>query len=157
PDSSISSRQLRDFAARILPNYMIPQAILILQRMPLTASGKIDRKALPAHEDVLSDRTQAYVAPGNPIEKTVADIWIELLRLEKVGVHDDFFESGGHSLLATRLISQFRRAFGVEISLRSVFEAPTIAAMSELIQNVRWASGSLEAELPPAEREEVIL
>ena len=156
-ESSISSRQLRDFLGKVLPNYMIPQMVLVLESLPMTASGKIDRKALPVPEDVTSHRTQAYVAPVSPIEKTLAEIWIQLLRIEKVGVHDDFFESGGHSLLATRLASQIRRAFGVEIALRSMFESPTIAEMSELIQNIIWAAGASEPDLPPGQREEMLL
>jgi acyl carrier protein len=125
--------------------------------MPLMASGKIDRKALPLPEDVLSHTTQAYVAPVSPIEKTLAEIWIQLLKIEKVGLRDDFFESGGHSLLATRVASQIRRAFGVEIPLRPIFESPAIAEMSELIQNIIWAAGAGEPDLPPGQREEMLL
>jgi acyl carrier protein len=156
-NSSISPRQLRDFAMQTFPSYMVPQAILILQRMPLTPSGKIDRKALLAHEDLLSGRTQAYVAPGNPVQQTMAELWSELLNVEKVGIHDDFFEAGGHSLLATRLVSHIRRAFDVEIPLRSLFESPTISQISELVQSIKWASGRIESDLPPGEREEICL
>ena len=95
----------------------------------IDSQRQINRKALPVPDDLLSHRTQTYVAPGNSMEKTAADMWIKPLKLEKVGIHDDFFESGEHCLLATRLVSHIRRAFGLEISLRSVFEAPTIAAM----------------------------
>ena len=157
PDTSISSRQLRDFATTILPSYMVPQAILILEKMPLTSSGKINRKALPVPEDALGHGAHTYVAPGTSLDRTLAEIWIELLKLEKVGIYDDFFESGGHSLLATRLVSQIRRAFNVEIPLRAVFESPTIAAMSELIENIKWAASGSEADVPHGEREEMVL
>ena len=121
---------LRDFLKQKLPDYMVPAAFVTLDKLPLTPNGKLDRKALPAP----SERTAAvYVAPRTPLEERLAQIWIELLKLEKAGVHDDFFDSGGHSLLATRLVSRIRRAFDVEVPLRAVFEGPTIAALSRLV------------------------
>ena len=121
---------LRDFLKQKLPDYMIPAAFVTLDKLPLTPNGKLDRKALPAP----TQRAAAlYVAPRNPLEERLAEIWIELLKLENPGVYDDFFESGGHSLLATRLVSRIRRAFDVEVPLRAVFEGPTIAALSRLV------------------------
>ena len=135
-ERSLSSRELREFAAQWLPTYMVPQAILMLEKMPLTASGKIDRKALPLPEDLPGTAPQSYVAPGTPTQATLAEIWSELLKRDKLGIHDDFFECGGHSLLATRLVSRIRRAFDVELPLRAVFEGPTIAEMSQLVDTL---------------------
>ena len=135
-ERSLSSRELREFAAQWLPTYMVPQAILMLEKMPLTPSGKIDRKALPLPEDLPGTAPQSYVAPGTPTQATLAEIWSELLKRDKLGIHDDFFECGGHSLLATRLVSRIRRAFDVELPLRAVFEGPTIAEMSQLVDTL---------------------
>ena len=138
--------QVREFAAQWLPTYMVPQAILILEKMPLTASGKINRKALPLPEDLPGTAPQSYVAPGTPTQQTIAEIWSELLKADKLGIHDDFFECGGHSLLATRLVSRIRRAFDVELPLRAVFEGPTIAAHERTCRypwprEALWAGG----------------
>ena len=95
--------------------------------LPLTPNGKVDRDALPAPDQSRPELETAYIAPRTRTEELLAEVWVELLKLEKVGIHDNFFELGGHSLLATQVISRLRRAFGVDLPLRSLFETPTIA------------------------------
>src|SRR5205807_6017894 len=99
--------------------------------LPPTPNGKVDRKALPAPAG--RPETAEYVAPRTPLEETLAGIWCEVLKLERVGVHDDFFELGGHSLLAMRLIARIRESFEVDMPLRSLFEAPTIAGIIDAL------------------------
>ncbi|WP_147442321.1 non-ribosomal peptide synthetase, partial [Corallococcus exercitus] len=111
-----------------LPEYMVPSAFVVLEALPLTPSGKVDRKALPAPEAPVS--TAEYVAPRNPTEEKLAALWAQVLRVPRVGATDHFFELGGHSLLATQLVSRVRAAFGVELALRTVFEAPTLEGLA---------------------------
>ncbi|WP_164002735.1 non-ribosomal peptide synthetase, partial [Pyxidicoccus caerfyrddinensis] len=119
---------LRERLHEKLPEYMVPSAFVVLAAFPLTPSGKVDRKALPI-PDAASSASE-YVAPRTTTEEKLAALWTEVLRLPRVGVKDHFFEAGGHSLLATQLISRVRGAFGVELSLRAVFEAPTLEAFA---------------------------
>ena len=106
---------------------MVPSAFVFLDSLPLTPNGKLDRSALAAPDQNRPDIGESYVAPGTPVEELLAGIWSELLKIEKVGVHDNFFDLGGHSLLATQVMSRLREGLGVELPLRALFEAPTIA------------------------------
>jgi amino acid adenylation domain-containing protein len=124
---------LRPFLQEKLPAYMVPSAFVLLKTLPLTTNGKVDRKALPAPEQVRPELEAAYVAPRNPIESTLGEIWAEVLGLEQVGIYDNFFDLGGHSLLLTQVTSRIHHAFGVELPMRQLFEAPTIAALAEII------------------------
>ncbi len=117
---------VRQRAARTLPDYMLPSAIVLMDALPLTSNGKLDRRALP--EPTTTRR--ATVEPRNDLEAQIAAIWREILQTDAVGVEDDFFEFGGHSLLATRVISRIRAAIGVELPLRTLFEAPTIEGLA---------------------------
>jgi acyl carrier protein len=111
---------------------MVPAAFVVLEALPLTPNGKLDRKALPAPEYAAdADR---YVAPRTPVEEVLAGIWAEVLRLERVGVHDSFFDLGGHSLLIMRLLAEIQATFDVEISIRTVFSMPTLEAMAGEIE-----------------------
>jgi acyl carrier protein len=113
---------------------MVPSAFVFLDALPLTRNGKVDRKSLPAPEYAAdADR---YVAPRTPVEEALAGIWAEVLRLERVGVHDSFFDLGGHSLLLMRLLADVQAAFAVEISIRSVFAMPTLEGMAGEIERV---------------------
>jgi amino acid adenylation domain-containing protein len=129
----IDISDLRNFLQDRLPDYMIPSAFVFLKTLPLTTNGKIDRQALPKPENLRSHLAVTFVAPRNAIENAIADIWTEVLKLEKVGIHDNFFDLGGHSLLLTQVTSRLYNAFGVELSLRQLFTTPTIAQLSELI------------------------
>jgi amino acid adenylation domain-containing protein len=131
---------LRAHLRQSLPEYMVPGAFVALEALPLTPNGKLDRKALPAPD--LASAEETYVAPRTPVEEVLAGIWAEVLRLERVGVEESFFDLGGHSLLATRVVSRIRAVFGVELPLRALFEGPTIAEMAGRVEEMR------RAELP---------
>jgi len=128
--------ELREFLRASLPDYMLPSLFLKIDALPVTANGKIDRSALPepAIENTLRD--EEFVAPQSPIEKRLAEMVRDLLHVASVSVNDNFFMLGGHSLLGTQLIVKIRATFGVELSLRSLFEAPTIAELSREIERL---------------------
>jgi amino acid adenylation domain-containing protein len=123
---------LRAHVRRSLPEYMVPNAFVPLDALPLTPNGKLDRKALPALERALAEKT--YVAPRTPVEEVLAGIWAEVLRREQVGVHDSFFDLGGHSLLIMRLLAGVQATFNQELSIRTVFSMPTLEAMAREIE-----------------------
>jgi acyl-coenzyme A synthetase/AMP-(fatty) acid ligase/acyl carrier protein len=129
--------ELRSFLKEKLPQYMLPSAFVFLDTLPLTPSGKVDRAALPAPDQIRPELEKTFVAPRTPVEIMLAEIWAKVLGLNEVGVHDDFFELGGHSLLATQVISRVRDALHVEIPLRSLFERPTVAGLAERIEVFR--------------------
>ncbi|HEX2208918.1 MAG TPA: amino acid adenylation domain-containing protein, partial [Longimicrobium sp.] len=126
-----------------LPDYMVPGAFVALGQIPLTANGKVDRRALPAPEHADDD---AFAAPRTPVEEVLAGIWAEVLRLERVGIHDSFFALGGHSLFATRVVSRVRAVLGVELPLRALFEGPTVAELAQAVEELRRAE---LPQLPP--------
>jgi amino acid adenylation domain-containing protein len=134
PESQVTVTQLLEYVSNKLPVYMAPSAFVMLDQMPLTPNGKIDRRALPAPEHSRPELEQSYVSPRMPIEEIVAGVWAQLLRVEQVGIDDDFFELGGHSLLATQVISRVRELFNVEIELRVMFAQPTVRALVEVIE-----------------------
>jgi amino acid adenylation domain-containing protein len=129
--------ELRGYLKEKLPEYMVPSVFVILDEMPLTPNGKIDRHALPSPGTARPESERIFVAPRNPTEETLAGILLLILNLQQVGVHDDFFELGGHSLLATQVISRLREAFHVELPLREIFEHPTIAELAEVISRLQ--------------------
>ncbi|MEH2381704.1 MAG: amino acid adenylation domain-containing protein [Nostoc sp.] len=147
-NQDISTHQLREFLQQELPAYMVPAAFVILETLPLTPNGKIDRLALPAPEK--NTRTREYVAPHTPDQEIIAQIFGEVLGMETVGIHDNFFELGGHSLLATQLISRLRQSFEVEIPLKAVFAAPSVAQLDQTIAQLRTQGQGLS--LPPIQR-----
>ena len=132
PDS-----ELRQFLRNALPEPMIPSAFVVLETLPLTHHGKVDREALPAPESVSFRPDDLFVAPSGPLEEVVASIWSAVLGIERIGSADNFFDLGGHSLLATQVISRLCEATGVEIPLRALFESPTVAGMAERIEAAR--------------------
>ena len=125
---------MRDFLSERLPQHMIPWTILELKELPLTANGKVDRTALSA-SSISRSRSAGtvFVPPRTPVEVTLVNIWAEVLRIERVGITDNFFELGGHSLLATQVISRVRERLGVNLPLRSMFESPTVAQLSQKV------------------------
>ena len=130
PGSRLDFAALYDWVGKQLPDYMIPAAFVEMPRLPLSPNGKVDRKNLPAPEYPRSALAGEYQPPRTPAEEVMAGIWAEVLKLERVGAYDQFFELGGHSLLATQVISRVRHAFQVELPLRALFEAPTVARLS---------------------------
>ncbi|MFN8596432.1 MAG: amino acid adenylation domain-containing protein [Anaerolineae bacterium] len=146
----LTAGELRQFAQDRLPEYMIPTAFVILDAMPLMANGKIDRIALPAPDWSRRDLADEYIAPRTPIEETLVTVWRQVLGVKQIGVHDNFFQLGGHSLLATQLISRIRSAFKVDLPLRNVFEAPTIAGLASLIDVAQRAETGVS--VPPLVR-----
>ena len=116
-----------------LPEFMMPSAFIMLDALPLTPSGKVDRKALPRPDRARPQRETAFVAARTPLEQDLVNIWRELLGIEQIGIHDKFFELGGHSLLLTRLASRIHRTFGVEVPLRVLFNTPTVVDMTTAI------------------------
>ncbi|WP_375770521.1 amino acid adenylation domain-containing protein [Archangium gephyra] len=145
PGQSVEAHSLRAFLQQRLPEYMVPAAFVSLSALPLSSNGKVDKKALPLPESPASQDT--YVAPRTPTEERLASLWAQVLRVERVGLHDDFFALGGHSLLATQLISRIRSAFGVELPVRAFFEAPTVRSLAERIDA---ASDSQQSPQRPA-------
>jgi len=136
---------LRGFLRGRLPEYMIPSAFVVLESLPLTPSGKVDRRALPAPDGARPELEAVYVAPRTPMEELLANIWAQVLGIGRVGVHDNFFELGGHSLLATQLISRLHEAFQVELPLRDLFESPTVAALAECVEEAQQTAQGLQA------------
>ncbi|MFD7054933.1 amino acid adenylation domain-containing protein [Streptomyces mirabilis] len=132
------ANQLRSFIAERLPDHMVPSAFMTLESIPLTAPGKVDRRALPAPE-FTSD--VAYRAPRTPQEELLAGVFAQLLGVERVGVDDNFFDLGGHSLLATKLISRIRTVLGLEVPIRLVFQAPTVAELATHLTGGSEATG----------------
>jgi amino acid adenylation domain-containing protein len=143
---------LRQGLRERLPDSMMPAAYVMLAALPLTPNGKVDRKALPAPERQSTE--ESYLAPRTPVEEVLAGIWAELLGLERVGAGGNFFDLGGHSLLATRVASRLRGAFGVEMPLRDLFEAPTLADLATRVEAaLRTGGDRLAPPLVPVPRE----
>ncbi|HEY8210346.1 MAG TPA: amino acid adenylation domain-containing protein, partial [Myxococcaceae bacterium] len=138
---AVSDSDLRAHLKKTLPEYMVPAHLVALDRMPLTPSGKIDRKALPA-PDVTHGLSDAFVAPRTETERGLAEIWQQILSVGRVGATDDFFALGGHSLLASQLLSRVRQKFGAQLSFRKIFEAPTVEKLASLVDG---AKGTVDA------------
>lgn len=152
PLQSLFARQLipelRQFLKQTLPDYMVPSAFVPLAALPLTSSGKVDRRALSMLDaDSVFVNTDTTTAPETQTERSLIEIWKELLRLKQVNRHDNFFELGGHSLLATQMTSRVRNAFGLELPLKMVFESPTIAQLAPIIDTLRETASIKQ---PPA-------
>jgi amino acid adenylation domain-containing protein len=152
-ETTPTSSELRQHLKETLPEYMLPSVFVMLDEMPLTPNGKVDRRALPA-PDGISLATQAeHTSPRTATEEILAGIWAEALHAPQVGVHDDFFDLGGHSLLATHVLSHIREAFKVELPLRSLFESPTVAALAEKIEKATHDGSAQSPPVVPVSRE----
>jgi acyl carrier protein len=134
---------------------MMPSAFVILESLPLTANGKVNRRALRAFYNATKPQlSENYIAPRTPVEQLLVKIFAEVLGLKQVGIYDNFFELGGHSLLATQLVSRVRDTLRVELPLRSVFEAPTIAQISKVVESFKESNSQSQAPvLAPLSRE----
>jgi hypothetical protein len=153
PTSSVSVSELRKFMREKLPEYLVPTAFVLLEDLPLTPNGKVDVRSLPAPEQIT---TAEYVPPRTDVEAQLANIYAQILNLEKCSIHDDFFDLGGHSLLATQLIAQSLQVFQVELTVIDLFEAPTVALLSERIMRRQLTSEIPESsEFTDEEREEI--
>ncbi len=141
--SSFGAEQFRSHLLQTLPEYMVPAAYVRLAALPLTPNGKLDRKALPA-PDAGAFSTRGYEPPQGETEEKLAEVWSEVLKLDRVGRHDNFFDLGGHSLLAVQVISRLRRAFDVEVPLHDLFERPVLSLLAEQVVNIRLEQLSSE-------------
>ncbi len=148
--SDVDSGSLRGFAGAVLPEYMVPSALVVLPEFPLTPNGKLDRAALPVPEFTTTTTTDR--APATPQEEILAEIFADVLGVASVGVDDNFFDLGGHSLLITRVVNKIRDTFGIEVPLRTLFDAPTVRGVAGLVQ----AGGTARASVIPVERPEVV-
>jgi acyl carrier protein len=146
---------LREFLKEKLPEYMVPRAYVVIESLPLTPNGKVDRRALPAPDTLIFDK-QNYLAPRTHVEEALVEIWAKVLGKEQVGINDNFFELGGHSLLATQLVSRIRDAFQIDLSVRNLFEAPTVGQLARYVETMSWAVKGLDTTgTTGEEREEV--
>jgi hypothetical protein len=119
---------------------MMPSAFILLEKLPRTLTGKIDRRSLPSLQQVQGERKEAAAEPRTPLEAQLVQLWGELLKTPTVGVYDDFFAIGGHSLLAAQILTRIQQEFKVQISLRQLFEAPTVAGLASQIETLLWAT-----------------
>ena len=134
-NTTLTPDDLRAHLKTLLPDYMLPSALVLLDKLPLTSNGKIDRQKLPAPD--ASTPTQTFVPPTTPTEIALANIWAQVLRLPHISALDNFFDLGGHSLLATQVISRIRRVLDVDLPLRVIFDAPTVAGVAAKIDEIK--------------------
>lgn len=142
-----ATAELRAFLKQRLPEYMIPSTFVLLDQLPLTATGKLDRAALPEPDRSHREPESAFTAPRNAVEEVLVEIFAEILSLKTVGIHDNFFEFGGHSLLATRVVARIRRVFNADLPLRRFFENPTVAEIAEFLASHEPVPGKMEEML----------
>ncbi len=144
PRCTPTAIELRTFLKDKLPEHMVPAVFVILDSFPLTSNGKVDRRALPSPGEARPELDKAFVGSRTPTEELLADIWAQVLGVERVGIYDDFFDLGGHSLLATQVVSRIRETFQVEMPLRHLFETPTVAGLAESLELSRRDGESLQ-------------
>ena len=139
--------QLRERAQAGLPEYMVPSVFMVMESLPLTPNGKVDRKSLPVPGDIRVNLSDDYVAPRNELEERLADIWADILKLERVGVFDNFFDLGGHSLMATQVVSRIREQMEIEMPLSQMFGYPTVAELALVVENLSAENTGKESTL----------
>jgi len=147
PREVVRPEDLRRYLQGRLPGCMVPAFIVSLDRLPVNASGKVDRRALPEPERVRSDSIGEYVSPRTAAEEELAEIWAKVLGVDRVGVHDSFFEIGGHSLLAARLASRVRRSFGLELPLRVLLQSQTISECAKYLAAAEASASGANAPI----------
>jgi acyl carrier protein len=133
----VKTSELRRYLKERLPEYMVPGVWVEMERLPVTANGKLDRKGLPEPGGERPELESGYEEPGTETEKKLAEIWAQVLGVEKVGVHDNFFDLGGQSLLATQIVSRTRKVLQIELPLRRLFEFPTVAELVNVIARIQ--------------------
>jgi acyl carrier protein len=143
----------RGFLQQRLPDFMVPSSFVALDALPLAPGGKVDRRALPAPKDERPRLEQAFVPARDQTEEAVARIWAAVLRLDGIGIHDNFFALGGHSLLATQVVARIRSILDVEVPLVAIFEEPTIAALAARVASAKATGISVQPPLVPVARE----
>jgi amino acid adenylation domain-containing protein/thioester reductase-like protein len=154
PGEHPSSADLREWLRGRLPEYMVPGAFVVMDALPMTSHAKVDRRALPAPA---LDASEAYVEPRTETERTLAALWADVLGVARVGARDDFFDLGGHSLLALPLVHRVNEAFGVEVPLRTLFNAPNVAAMAAAVDAILGGADPDADLLPPEMDDDVRL
>jgi acyl carrier protein len=142
-EGEVAPGALKAYLSEYVPDYLVPSAFIMLESLPRTLTGKVDRRALPAPGQLREPDEPEFVAPRTATEETIAGIWAEVLGVERIGVNDNFFQLGGHSLLATQVASRIHVAFQIDIPLRHIFESPTVAGLSVIVEEAR-ASGEDE-------------
>jgi amino acid adenylation domain-containing protein len=135
---TVAVDEVRRFLQEKLPEYMVPSLFVTLGALPLTPNGKVDRRALPQPDRTRPDLAKEFVPPRTPVEEMLADVWAQVLGIERIGVHDSFFDLGGHSLLATQVVSRVCDTFRVDLVLRSFFEAPTVAGLAQTVAALQF-------------------
>jgi hypothetical protein len=143
-EQDVSMSELRKFVKGRLPDYMSPAVLMKLEKLPLNPNGKVDRLSLPKPEVRDEEMERRYAEPRSDLEKFLAGVWAEVLKVERVGVHDEFFDLGGHSLLATEILAWVREAFDLELPLRIMFEGATIANLARTIVARESVAGQME-------------
>jgi amino acid adenylation domain-containing protein len=156
-EQTLTPTMLREYLKGRLPQYMVPSAFVLMERLPLTANGKIDRQALAALSFENMEPAQDFVGPRTETEKALAVIWTRLLKAENIGINDDVFDLGAHSLLAMKALTQIRDVFEVSLTLRNLFEHPTIAGLAEIIDGLWWLAKAKTPSEDTGDREEIVL
>ncbi|MFN7141503.1 MAG: non-ribosomal peptide synthetase, partial [Limisphaerales bacterium] len=150
PSGAVDIKDLRQRVKQRLPEHMVPSSVVVMDKLPLMPNGKVDRSALPAPQPE-NDRADSCMAPRTPSEEQIAAIWKELLKREHIGVDENFFELGGHSLLAIQVMARMRQLFQIEMPLKDIFEAPTIAGLAERLFEHLVNSEAGSGQVPSAE------
>ncbi|HEY6806346.1 MAG TPA: amino acid adenylation domain-containing protein [Pyrinomonadaceae bacterium] len=149
---TISKNDLRTYLQHRLPDHLVPNTFVLLDKLPLNANGKIDRRALPHPEESGSEEVSGYDAPRTPVEDLLAVLWSDVLAVEQVSIHDNFFELGGHSLFAAKLVARIKESFGVDVPLRSIFECHDLAQLATVVEKALRRDGNDEAPIAPIPR-----
>ncbi|HYO62586.1 MAG TPA: FkbM family methyltransferase, partial [Pyrinomonadaceae bacterium] len=145
--AGVSAAELREYLRARLPEYMVPSAVVLLEELPVTRHGKIDRQSLPAPEETGQEERPESSGARTPVEEILAGVWCEVLKVRQVGTDENFFEAGGHSLLATQVMSRVREAFRVELPLRTLFERPTVRELAAQVEEALMSERGVE--VPP--------
>ncbi|HTL59971.1 MAG TPA: phosphopantetheine-binding protein, partial [Candidatus Limnocylindrales bacterium] len=147
-EANCASEELRRYLSNIVPDYMVPSHFMLLDSLPLTLNGKVDRQALPLPRAEPLPASRTITAPRNQMEKLIADIWCQLIGCASIDIHDNFFHLGGHSLLATQVTSRLSAALGCDVSVGLIFEFPTLAMLAEAVTQVQREAPAASGPIP---------